>query len=633
VRALAIALLVACSAPVPPHASLAHSGSLALSPAGDRLYVVNADADSVSMIDPTARKLVTEVALGKPVLAGDGTFTPSVMPRALAVSPDGKTLYVSGERAGALFAIDVASSRIRSVKVGSEPIGVLVAADGSAVYVACAQDNLVVRVEPTTLEVTGRVAVAAEPWALAWSSTGSLLVSHLLAPDITVVDPASLAVAATWAVPAIAPRNNDARLPHGTPRGFYDLAIRPGTGELWVPHILLGTDTPQPALDFERTAFPALALVRTDGTYRRTLSVDVEDIARTDGSFGDIVSGPHALAFTSDGAYALIVDTNSEDVLAVDARAEVEATLLRPLPGHMPEGIVLAADDSVAYVDERNTGDIAVIRLDRRDGHLALATEAVIPRFTADPMPAELRTGQHLFYSANSDEHPITRNHWIACATCHIEGRSDAVTWRFAQGPRDTPSNAGGMRGTGFLFRTADRTRVEDYWQTINIEQGGRFDPVAQADLLAPLAAYVDRGIAAPIPPTTDPVLVARGKQVFDDPAVGCATCHTGPRFTDSGAGNPALDLAGPILLHDVGTCDTSEFPDVAHPDRDGHPRQACMFDTPSLTGLAATPPYFHDGRAATLRDVLALTRGTMGHTEALAAGDVDALVEYLRSL
>ncbi|HEY6039518.1 MAG TPA: hypothetical protein VIV58_34800 [Kofleriaceae bacterium] len=632
-RALALALLVACSAPAQPHTSLAHSGSLALSPAGDRLFVVNADADSVSVIDPAARRLVAEVALGKPVLGADGTFTPSVMPRALAVSPDGKTLFVTGERAGALFAIDVASSRIRSVKVGSEPIGVLVAADGTAVYVACAQDDAVVRIDPASLVVTGRVAVAAEPWALAWSSTGSLLVSHLLAPAITTIDPATLAVAATWTVPAIAPRDNDARLPHGTPRGFYDLAIRPGAGELWLPHILLGTETPQPALDFERTAFPALALVRTDGTYRRTLSVDVEDIARTDGSFGDIVSGPHALAFTSDGAYALVVDTNSEDVLAVDARTEVEATLLRPLPGHMPEGIVLAGDDSVAYVDERNTGDIAIVRLDRRDGHLALATEAVIPRLTADPMPAELRTGQHLFYSANSDEHPITRNHWIACATCHIEGRSDAVMWRFAQGPRDTPSNAGGTRGTGFLFRTADRTRVEDYWQTINIEQGGRFDPVAQADLLAPLAAYVDRGIPAPMPPTTDPALVARGKQVFEDPAVGCATCHAGPRFTDSGAGNPALDLAGPIQLHDVGTCDASAFPDVAHPDRDGHPRQACMFDTPSLTGLAAAPPYFHDGRAATLRDVLALTRGTMGHTEALAAGDVDALVEYLRSL
>jgi CxxC motif-containing protein (DUF1111 family) len=190
------------------------------------------------------------------------------------------------------------------------------------------------------------------------------------------------------------------------------------------------------------------------------------------------------------------------------------------------------------------------------------------------------------------------------------------------------------MLGTGFLFRTADRTRVQDYWKTVNVEQGGRFDPVAQSALLDPLAAYVNLGIPAPIPPTTDPALVARGRALFEDPAVGCAGCHSGPRFTDSAAGNASLDLAGPITLHDVGTCATdAAYPDVDHTDRDGHPRAACMFDTPSLTGIASSAPYFHDGRAPTLLDALEQTRGTMGHIEQLTPDDLSALVEYLRSL
>ncbi|HEY1546419.1 MAG TPA: hypothetical protein VGG28_01295 [Kofleriaceae bacterium] len=621
-RALVVAALTACTAAPPPRAT--HSSSIALH--GDRLYVVNADADSVSIVDPIARTLIGEIALGVPVLAADGAYTPSVMPRALALSLDGATLYVTGERAGALFAIDLASSHVRSVAVGSEPIGVVVAPDGSAIFVACSQDNSVVRVDAASFAVTKRMPVAAEPWALAWSNAGELLVTHLLSPTITAIDP----VAATWSVPEIPRRNNDPRLPHGTPRGFYDLVARPASDELWLPHILLGTDTPQPVLDFERTAFPAITIARADGAVRRTLSVDVEDIPRSDGSFADVVSGPHALEFTADGAYAVMVDTNSEDLLVVDARTDIEAALVRPLPGHMPEGIAMSGDDRFAYIDERNTHDIAIVRLDRSQNGIVATVDGTIPRLRHDPMPAELRAGQHLFYSANSDEAPITRNHWIACATCHIEGRSDAVTWRFAQGPRDTPSNAGGTRGTGFLFRTADRNAIQDYWQTIDIEQGGRFDRLAQAPLLDSLAAYVDRGIPAPIPPTTDPALVARGKLVFEDPAVGCATCHAGPRFTDSGAGNAALDLAGPVVLHDVGTCDPA---DVAHADRDGHPRDACKFDTPSLTGIAASPPYFHDGRAATLRDALELTRGTMGHVERVSPDDLNALVEYMRSL
>jgi YVTN family beta-propeller protein len=635
--AVAIVLVAACGDTTPaPRAVATHSSSIALSAAGDRLFVVDADTDSVSVIDPATRSLVTEISLGTPLLdTATGAYTPSVMPRALAVSPDGATLFVTGERAGALFAIDVASSQIRSVAVGSEPIGVIVDPDGTAVFVACSQDDSVVRVDIASLTVTARAKVEHEPWALAWSSDGALLASHLVSPKVTVLDPATLDVRATWTLPDIALRDNDARLAHGEPRGLYDLAPRPGTGEVWIPHILLGTDTPQPDLDFETTVFPSLALMRDDGAYRRTLSIDVADIPRVDGSFGDIVSGPHALAFTSDGAYALVVDSNSEDVLVVDTASEAQAALLRPLPGHLPEGIVIAADDSVAYVDERNTGDVAVVRIDRSSAGIALSVDGVINRRSTDPMPANLRLGQHLFYSANSDEYPITRNHWVACASCHIEGRSDAVTWLFAQGPRDTPSNAGGMLGTGFLFRTADRTRVQDYWQTVNIEQGGRFDPVDQAALLDPLAAYVNLGIPAPVPPTTDPALVARGRAVFQDPAVGCAGCHSGARFTDSGAANPGLDLAGTVRLHDVGTCatDASAYPDVPHMDRDGHPREACQFDTPSLTGIASSPPYLHDGRAATLEDVLDMTRGTMGHTEALSAEDRAALVEYLRSL
>jgi cytochrome c peroxidase len=249
-------------------------------------------------------------------------------------------------------------------------------------------------------------------------------------------------------------------------------------------------------------------------------------------------------------------------------------------------------------------------------------------------MPAALRLGQHLFYSANSDELPITRNHWVACASCHVEGRSDAVTWRFAQGPRDTPSNAGGMRGTGFLFRTADRSRVQDYWQTIDVEQGGAFDATVEAPQLDALAAFVDNAIPLPIPPTTNADLVARGRAIFERADVGCSTCHAGPRFTDSGAGNATLDLAGTITLHDVGTCATgTAFDDVAHADIAGHARAPCLFDTPSLSGLAASPPYLHDGRAATIRDVLELTRGKMGNINPLSDDDLAALVEYLRSL
>ena len=637
--ALALILLAACGDNLAPNdatpATVRPEHSSSIVATAEAIYVVNPDADSVSILDPSERALLGEVLLGgaHPTAAADGSYTPAVLPRALALSPDGTTLYVTGMRSGLLYAIDLATREVRSVAVGSEPVGIAVAPDGATVFVACAQDDKVVAVGAVDLAVRGSVAVASEPWALGWSPTdGSLLVTHLLTPGVTAIDPAALTVRGMTTIPDMAPRG-DKRLAHGQVRGLYDIAARPGTEELWVAHVMLGTDTAQPDLDFESTVFPSVSVLRAGGAFHVTLSVDVLDLAGIDGSFGDIVSGPHAIAFTSDGALALVVDTNSEDLLAIDADHEVETALLRPLPGHMPEGIALSPDESVAYIDERNSGDVAVVHIDRTGDHVVLSVDGTIPRLAADPMPAPLRLGQHLFYSANSDEFPITKNHWVACASCHIEGRSDAVTWRFAQGPRDTPTNAGGMLGTGFLFRTADRNQVADYWHTINIEQGGTFGPVDQADLLAAITAYVNRGIPLPVPPTTDPALVAAGKAIFERPDVGCSGCHSGTRFTDSGADNPTLDLAGTINLHDVGTCVTAPFPDVAHEDVAGHARMACQFDTPSLSGLASSPPYLHDGSAPTIRDVLEQTRGTMGDITRITASDEDALVEYLRSL
>ncbi|MBV8758221.1 MAG: YncE family protein, partial [Deltaproteobacteria bacterium] len=397
--ALLVLALVACGDNLPPRATppaytAAHSGSIVAT--ADSVYVVNADSDSVSVIDAHARTLSAEILLApaRPAPAADGTYTPAVQPRALALSPDGTTLYVTGERSGMLYAIDVASRAVRSVAVGSEPVGVAVTPDGATVFVACSQDDKVAVVDAAMLTVRASIAVPAEPWGLAWSPADeSLLVTHLLTPAVTAIDPVARSVIATSMIPDTQPRG-DKRLAHGQVRGLYDVAARPGTEELWVAHVMLGTDTAQPDLDFESTVFPSLSILRAGGTYHTTLSIDVLALPGIDGSFGDVVSGPHALAFTGDGALALVVDTNSEDLLLVDAEHEVESTLLRPLPGHMPEGIALSPDETVAYIDERNSGDVAVVSLDRTGDHPVLAVAGTIARLETDPMPADLRLGQ-----------------------------------------------------------------------------------------------------------------------------------------------------------------------------------------------------------------------------------------------
>jgi YVTN family beta-propeller protein len=643
------------AAPIPQ----THSGPLAVSPDGSLLFVANPDADEVSILALPSRSIQAEVLLSgasPKVDPATQRFDPAVYPRAVAVDPTGKTLYVTGQRSGMLYAVDVASGAVAgSVAVCSEPVGALVSADAAAVYVACSQDDEVAEVDAATLTVTSTETTPRKPWALAWSADGSLVTTHFLGPGVSVLSTGPLALQSTWAVPDI-PSPSDPDVPHGQVRGLYDVAPRPFSRELWTSHLMLGIDTPQPALAFDDTVFPSVSILDgTLGTPLARLSVQPADGAfGSGGAFGDVVSGPRSLAFSDDGKYAFVTDTDSEDLLVIDATARVEASLVRPLPGHMPEGLVYAHGE--IYVQERNTLDIVAFKATESStaGIAVVQDGPAFATLASDPMPATLRLGQKLFYSANSDDEPLTQNHWVACATCHLEGRSDAVTWRFAQGPRDTPTNAGGTLDTGFLFRTADRTKVQDYWKTIDVEQGGDFAPddAAQAPLLDAIAAYVNYAIPVPVPPSTDAThrisgselaaLRATGQNVFMQ--VGCATCHSGPARTDSGAGNPSLDLAGPlvstmtnggVLLHDVGTCVTSgPWPDVAHQSIDGQPRPSCAFDTPALRGITDSAPYLHDGSAPTLEAVLPLMLAASGATPtALSASDQTALLEYLRGL
>ncbi|HEY3817985.1 MAG TPA: di-heme oxidoredictase family protein [Polyangiaceae bacterium] len=661
VLAFALATPWGCGSSTPsPTSHQAHSSALAVSPDGAHLYVVHPDADSVSFLDLGTRSLAHEVLLASASPSVDSTthrFDPAVYPRALALDSKGKTLYVTGERSGLLYAIDTArASVVSSVAICSEPVGVLVSADDAAVFVACSQDDAIMEVDAASMSVTAMATTPRKPWALAWEADGETLVAtHLLGPGVSTLSTRPLALITTWPVPD-APPESDPTVPHGLVRGLYDAVVRPGTTDLWVAHLMLGTDTPQPTLEFDSTVFPALSILDADGTQRARLSVQPSVATPgSSGAFGDIVSGPRAMAFSDDGKYAFVADADSEDLLVVDAVKRVEVTVVRPLPGHLPEGVVW--HDGEVYVQERNTEDIAAFKVDESAGTVSVVADG--PAFatvSSDPMPAQLRLGQQLFYSADSDEVATTQNHWVACASCHVEGRSDAVTWLFAQGPRDTPTNAGGMLDTGFLFRTADRSRVQDYWKTIDIEQGGDVHAGgAQDPLLDAIAAYVNYAIPAPIPPSTDEThqlqgaalasLRTQGQGVFAE--VGCPTCHSGPAKTDSGMDNMVLDLAGPIvssatsggvLLHDVGTCVTSgPWPDVVHDDIDGDPRPSCAFDTPALRGLTDSAPYLHDGSAATLEDVLPsmlqAAAGPGATPQTLSPSDQTALVEYLRSL
>ncbi len=591
-------------------------------------------------------------------------------PRALALCDSLHKAYVAGEAANLILVVDTASgSMLKTIPVGADPVSVVATSDGKLVYAVSHEAATVSKIDTSTDTVVGTLPVGEHPWGASLRADGSLLYvsQFLLNPGVTVIDTASFTVSEVTAIPDQAPDpSGNLKIPNGQVRGVYAVVPRPNSGELWTAHLLLATATSQPALEFDNTAFASFTLLVPGGSGVET-RLNFTPSPTVPGAWAapDVIAGPRDIAFTPDGNLALVANAQSEDVMVFDAQKKVEVGfVLRPIPSALIEGIVVDANGTHAYVQGRNTHNITVLDIseaaaapDAGDGQAAVVDPGTPNPIEclagADPMPATYRRGQRLFYSSNSAAFPITQNFWMACAICHLEGQTDAVTWKFVEGPRDTPSNAGGPINTGFLFRQAVRNSVVDYDETIRVEQGGfysRTNPSQQADLEA-IADFTNYAIPFPQNPNRNPdggltPSQANGQSIFGG---SCTKCHRSPFcsssssscamrigdfFTDSGDGNPTKDLGGLVVLHDMDgyTCATSgPFPDQASTDIDGGPRTACAFDTPTLRGIFATAPYFHDGSAQTLDDAV----GVMLEVGRMDLSDSDRadLVAYLMTL
>ncbi|CAN5527710.1 hypothetical protein BH09MYX1_BH09MYX1_45310 [soil metagenome] len=209
--------------------------------------------------------------------------------------------------------------------------------------------------------------------------------------------------------------------------------------------------------------------------------------------------------------------------------------------------------------------------------------------------------GRKLFHAAGDPRIAVDGR---SCSSCHMDGREDGLVWSTPTGPRQTIQLAGRLgRPAPFGWVGKDASIQDHMKQTISNFSG---TGLAAAELDA-LAAYmtVMKG-----PPQKWHALTreeSRGKDVFASSETGCAGCHaekTG--FSD----------------HDVHNVQSATVTDTTS-----------SFLVPSLSGISGSGPYLHDGRYATLDDLLTGTDGKMGTTKSLTPEDKKALLAYLETL
>ena len=259
----------------------------------------------------------------------------------------------------------------------------------------------------------------------------------------------------------------------------------------------------------------------------------------------------------------------------------------------------------------------------------------------------KVELGRHLFYDLR-----MSKNQTQSCVSCHPQSKGFASTLPQAVGSTGMvlrhnpislvnvglrPSITWSSPGTTALEVVPDvslfdtgqvelamtgeedlllsRVRAEHRYQLLfPLAFPGEPEPITVLNLERAIAAFVrtivsketayDRYVAGDqdaLNPSAK-----RGFNLFFGEHLGCYRCHGGPLFNQT-----IQDNAQPTeipLLHNTGLYNIGgRYPesDPGLESTTGDPLDNGKFRAPSLRNVALTAPYFHDGSAATLQDVL----------------------------
>ncbi len=294
-------------------------------------------------------------------------------------------------------------------------------------------------------------------------------------------------------------------------------------------------------------------------------------------------------------------DPSKREELSYHLSALYAADLMTrvPIAAKGPRAISLSPDGKQLMVASYYSGEVLALDPDRCRvlKRIGLGTQ---------PAPDAVRHGEFVFHDGRH-----SFQNWLSCATCHPGGRADGLNWDLLNDGIGTPKNARSLLWsdrTPPAMSLAIRANMEE--ATLKGFEFIQFREIEEGDLNA-VRAYLRS-----MEPEASPHLVngqlspkaRKGKQIFEDPAVGCSACHPAPLFTS-------------LKIYNVGTRSALDRSDE--------------FDTPTCVELWRTGPYLHDGSAVTLKEIFTTKNpnNQHGRTSQLSPDDLDALIEYLLSL
>ena len=587
--------------------------NLALSPDGKYLYVVAEEGNALLVVNTEKNKVTKEITVG-------------VRPHSVVVSRDGKTAYVSNQWSDNVSVIDLEENIVTdTLSTGGGPAGLALSTDGNSLYSANSFSSDLSIIDLTSGVERNRLFTGNNPTGVQISPDGNLVLvtsrrtlglpyGDTLRCELTVVNDKKQRVAERLDIKQAYMMENIAFTPSG------DLVIIP----------LIRPKNNVPTIQIERGWMMTNGIgIIEQKPSGRTIQLLLDE---PNAYYAD----PFDIAITPDGKKAFVSHAGVDRISVIDidsVRKLISESddrmltaysnylgissriVLKRIPtGANPKGMALSPDGKKLYVAEHLEDRIAVISTESLEtiGNIPLGGPA---RITV------AREGRRLLNNAGH-----TFQSQYSCYTCHPDTHEDGLVYNMAS--KDMGRN---MTNTQSLRNIGDTPPYK--WngknQSIYKQDGMRFSTVLTRTEafsykeLDALTAYVMSGI--PNPPNLqynpDGELTdaqRRGKEIFERthdingfeiPVFNrCVTCHPAPYFTNK-------------KMTDVGTLAASD--------------DSIFFDTPHLNNIVYSPPYLHDGRAASLEEIWTLYGKTEQHgaVNDLNKIQLNDLVEYLKSL
>lgn len=432
------------------------------------------------------------------------------------------------------------------------------------------------------------VRVATSSGSIAAAAAGDAPSVHLLGPDLTAVERIPLEFAPDW----IALPSPDRILLSGRRTRSLYLAERREAGWKLLDPIFLGRPVVTMTVRGD-AAWIAITDYRPEDDAGPNHHIE-EQLVEVDLSRWRILrrvpTAPHGspLAIDLSDARPLVAFAGTDEVARLDpntGRFERIAEVDRPT------GVTRLAGGRIVATSAAR-GLVTVLAGRRRTEHALVRAQEL------SSTARLIQEGERAFYQSTRAG--------PSCQTCHTHGDSDYSMHDIGHGsPRPTLSTRG-VAGTAPYLRGASYPSLAALEAFTRYVLGGYPSPVPRR--AEGLSAYVAALPRAPPETRASLETLRRGNDVFVES--GCRFCHSFPAFTN-----------------------LAQYPEgFLFPERRG---QLELLDTPSLIGVASSPPYLHDGRARSLESVLTQHNRANRHGDVkdLSERDRRALLVFLRSL